>query len=307
MNKTSNHQGIYPFKSDYVRLEGYDIHFVETGKGDPVLFVHGNPTSSYTFRDILKPIADQTGRRCIAIDLIGFGKSDKPNLDYSCEFHASILSGFIESLDLTNLIVVAEDWGGFLAGYVMTKDPSRYQSAVMMETFLWSMTWEEDFDPTFKRPFKLMRTPLGKVFTQGMNILVNKIIPEHCPISDESLQYYRNSTPTYKSRKAIGDFPKLIPINGLPKASQDFADRLEAGLHKLTFPFVWFVANPGVIISELNPIGLGRLESLKEHLPQLQIREFGPGHHYLSEENPARVVEMVVSWVSELQSLSLSE
>ena len=289
----------FDFPSRFTQVSGYDIHYVEVGEGDPMLFVHGNPTSSYTFRNVLKPIAEKTGRRCIALDLLGFGKSDKPNMEYSCELHAGIIEGFIEKLGLQNTILVAEDWGGFLAGYVMTQQPERFQSAIFMETFLWPMTWKEDADPSLIMMFKMMRSPVGALFTQGLNVMVNKLIPEHCPISEESLQYYRDSLPTFKKRKAMGDFPKLIPMDEKPKASFDFALELQAGLQKLTMPILWIKADPGVIVSMVNPIGMGRLEELDEQLPDLTIQDFGPGYHFLSEENPDRVIEMTTAWVND--------
>ena len=287
----------FDFEPNYVEVDGHRIHYVEAGAGEPMLFVHGNPTSSYIYRNVLREVADQTGRRCIAIDLLGFGKSDKPNIDYSCALHARLIEGFIQALNLTGIVLVAEDWGGFLAGYVMTKHPEWFQSAILMETFLWPMTWEEDSDPSIIFPFKLMRSPFGALFTQGMNLMVNKLIPEHCPISDESLQYYKDSLPTYKARKASGDFPKLIPMNKQPKASHDFALELQAGLSRIDFPVLWIKADPGVIVSMKNPIGMGRLEELERRLRDLTIQDFGEGYHFLTEERPERLVEMIVAWM----------
>lgn len=289
----------FDFAPNFTKVKGHNIHYVEVGQGEPMLFVHGNPTSSYAYRNVLHPIAEQTGRRCIALDLLGFGKSDKPNINYSCALHASIIEGFIENLNLQNIVLVAEDWGGFLGGYVMTKQPARFQSAVLMETFLWPMTWDEDADPSLIMAFKLMRSPAGAFFTQGLNMMVNKLIPEHCPISNESLQYYKDSLPTYRSRKALGDFPKLIPMNQKPAASYDFALELQNGLPKLNMPVLWIKSDPGVIVSMVNPIGMGRLDTLKTQLPDLAIQDFGPGYHFLSEERPERVVEMVAAWVNE--------
>jgi pimeloyl-ACP methyl ester carboxylesterase len=171
---------------------------------------------------------------------------------------------------------------------------------VLMETFLWPMTWAEDFDPNFRMPFKMMRSPIGDVFSRGLNVMINKLIPEHCPISEESLQVYRDAVPTWRAKKALADFPKLIPIDGAPAASHRFALDLQAGLSRLTMPVAWLLPTPGVLISEVNPIGRGRLDELQQRLPQLDVLDFGPGYHFLSEENPARVIELVSSWVNAL-------
>lgn len=308
--KSPTYCGVSPpaeflFEPNYVEVSGHRIHFVTEGQGDPVLFLHGNPTSSYAYRNVIGPVAHATGRRCIAMDLLGFGKSEKPHIDYSCRLHADIIHGFIKALDLHRIALVAEDWGGFLGGHVMTHRPERFETAIFMETFLWPMTYEDDYDPRFVRPFKLMRSPIGGLFSKGMNLMINKLIPEHCPISKESLDYYRNSLPTYRSRKALGDFPRLLPTNGRPAASHEFALELQGGLARVGFPVLWIKADPGVVVSMVNPCGMDRLDELRKRLPQLEVRDFGPGFHFLTEENPDKVATMVSTWLRELATGTL--
>lgn len=289
----------FDFQSEYVKIDGHRIHYVETGQGDPILFVHGNPTSSYVWRNVLQPIADATGRRCIALDLLGFGKSDKPNVQHTAQLHATLLERFIQRLQLQNIVLVAEDWGGFFGGHLMVQHPQWFRAAVLMETFLWPMTYKDDFDKAFVMPFKLMRSPIGGLFSKRMNMMINKMIPEHCPISDESLQYYKDSVPTVRLRKAIGDFPKMLPVNGHPKASHDFGAHIMAHLDRIDFPVLWILADPGVVVSRGNPIGMGRLEAVQAKLPQMETRHFGPGYHFLSEERPDKVASMVSEWLRE--------
>jgi haloalkane dehalogenase len=297
----------FPFAPNYVDVRGHRIHFVVEGEGDPVLFLHGNPTSSYTFRNVIRPVSQVTGRRCIAMDLLGFGKSDKPCIDYSCRLHAYVIHGFFQALDLHRIALVGEDWGGFLGGHVMTERPERFEAAIFMETFLWPMRYEDDYDPHFVVPFKLMRSPVGGLFSKGTNLMISKLIPQHCPISKESLDHYRRSLPTYRSRKALGDFPRLLPTNGKPAASHEFALELQEGLSRIAFPVLWIKADPGVVVSVANPCGMRRLDELRAHLPQLEVRDFGPGSHFLAEENPARVASMVGDWLNELRAARARE
>jgi haloalkane dehalogenase len=96
-------------ESKFVQVRGHRIHYVEQGAGDPILFVHGNPTSSYLWRNVLPAVASSTGRRGIALDLLGFGKSDKPaKLRYSLELHSGIIEEFIVRLGLENIVLVAD-------------------------------------------------------------------------------------------------------------------------------------------------------------------------------------------------------
>lgn len=291
----------FDFAFRNIRVNGHNICYVECGEGDPVLFIHGNPTSSYVYRNVIRPVAEMAGRRCIAMDLLGFGRSDKPQLKHTCSLHAEIITCFIQNLKLKNVVLVAEDWGGFLGTYVMTQNPTWFESAVLMETFLWPFMYKDDYDPAFVLPFRLMRSPIGGLFSKRMNLMIDKLIPEHCPISEESLQYYRDSVPDYKSRKAIGDFPRMLPTNGKPKESNDFALNLQQGLHNIAFPVLWIKAEPGVVISKNNPIGLERLEDLSRRMPSLTIRDFGHGYHFLTEENPVKVATMVAEWLCELK------
>ncbi len=292
----------FPFQPHFVKIQGYNIHYVEEGDGQPVLFLHGSPTSAYVYRNVIGPVAKATGRRCLAVDLLGFGKSEKPNIQHNCRLHADIIRGFIEALDLRNIALVGEDWGGFFGGYVMTQIPERFQTAVLMETFLWPMTYKEDFDQNFIWPFKLMRSPFGGVFSKGMNLMIEKLIPEHCPISDEALDYYRKSSPTYRSRKAFGDFPAMLPVNGKPETSHKFALELQAGLDRIDFPVLWIQADPGVMVSLTNPCGFRRLREIERKIDRLEVRQFGSGFHFLSEENPDKVAEMISSWLSEQEA-----
>lgn len=290
----------FPFENRCTEVAGHKIRYVEEGEGDPVLFLHGNPTSAYVWRNVLPALAARAGRRCIAMDLLGFGKSDKPDISYSLRLHADIVAGLIANLGLKNLVLVAEDWGGPLGADYASRSPQNVAGMALMESFLWPMQWVRDFSPAFRTPFKLMRTPLGFVMIQMMNFMSKKMIPQHCPISKESLDYYINSCPTVRSRRAMREFPKLLPVEGEPRESFDFIMQAQEGLARASFPIVWFKATPGVVPSEDYPSTLEGFEQLRKKVPRIDVRDFGSGTHFLSEVNPTRVVEMLTEWLSEI-------
>lgn len=247
-------------------------------------------------------MAKATSRRVIAFDLLGFGKSDKPTaVQYTLKLHAEIVEGFIRRLDLKNLVLVGDDWGGPLAAHYALRHRDDVQGLALMESFLWPMTWEDDFDPKIRTPFKLMRSPLGFIFTQVLNIMMKKLIPEHCPISPDALNHYIQSCPTIASRKAIGSFPKLLPVEGKPKESHDFFLEIQEGLKSFKAPTLWIKATPGVVPSDDYPPQRKRLDEVKALIPHLVIRQFGPGHHFLAEERPERVAELVSGWINEIR------
>ncbi|MBI5594682.1 MAG: haloalkane dehalogenase [Elusimicrobia bacterium] len=288
----------YPFESRTVDVLGHRIHYIEEGRGKPVLFVHGNPTSSYLWRNVLPHVAKETGRRAIALDLLGFGSSDKPaDVRYTLELHASVLRGFVDALSLEELLLVADDWGGPLSAHLAVSRPQRVTGLLLMESFLWTMTWEEDFSPEFRTPFRLIRSPLGFVMVQVLNMMIKKLIPQHCPISPAALQRYIGAFPTISSRKAMREFPRLLPVSGEPAESVEFFEWMREGLRRSPIPIGWIKASPGVVPSDDYPPSLKRFQDLRRDIPRLKVIEFGPGHHFLAEENPERVAELVSLWV----------
>lgn len=287
----------FPFESRFIEIDGVRIRYVEEGQGAPVLFVHGNPTSSYLWRNVLPPVAASTGRRGIALDLIGFGGSDKlADGEYTLDLHARILEGFIGRLDLKDIVLVLHDWGGPLGMRYAVRHPENVRGVVLMETFLWDADWK-DFG-RYAPVFRLMRSRAGYLLLQVMNIFVNRILPgsvlrrEH--MTPEVMRQYRVPFPTIASRGAIRAFPRLIPIEGKPESSRRFIDELSCGLKRITAPLLWIKAKPGAIITRDTEY---RLTALAALLPQLAIREFGPGLHYLQEDDPERLADLIIGWM----------
>lgn len=287
----------FPFVSHFVSMGGYRVHYVEEGKGDPVLFIHGNATSSYLWRNILPQVARKTGEMGIALDLLGFGKSEKPDdISYTLQLHYDILEGFIEHLNLKNIILVLHDWGGPLGAYYSVRHPENVRGMVLMETFLWNMLWD-DFGK-YKQVFKLFRSPAGYLIIQVMNFFVNKLLPRSVAqrknMTKEIMRHYRNPFPTIRSRRAVRAFLQHLPIECSPPESYEFIEAIEQRLPSAKFPVLWIKATPGAVISEITAY---HLITLKARLPQLEVKEFGPGLHYLQEDDPQKIVELIVEWM----------
>jgi haloalkane dehalogenase len=285
----------FPFESRFVTVDGHRIHYVEEGRGDPVLFIHGNPTSSYLWRNILPKVAGETGRRGIALDLLGFGKSDKPDVEYTVRLHYRIVEGFIEQLGLKNLILVLHDWGGPLGTHFAVRNPELIRGIALMETPLWEITWEQF--GRYRLGFKLFRSPLGHLLIQVMNVFVNQLLPgavvNRSNMTAEVMRRYRAPFPTVRSRRAVRVFPQLIPIEGEPAESDAFFRETLAGLPGLNIPLLYIRATPGLV-------GLERLVlGLKERLPRLVVKEFGPGLHYIQEDDPDKVARLLEEWIRE--------
>jgi haloalkane dehalogenase len=294
-------------ESRFVKINGYRIHYVEAGQGDPVLFIHGNPTSSYIWRNILPRVARESGKRGIAIDLLGFGKSDKlEDGDYSAQLHAEVLEGFIEALGLRNIILVLHDWGGPIGASYAVRHPGNIRGVALLETFLWDLSWE-DFGKA-KALFWLFRSPVGYPLLQVMNLFVNRVLPgavlKKESLTTDVMKQYREPFPTVNSRRAVRQFPCLLPIEGKPKESWLFIKRMEEKLPLLKSPVMWIKASPGAIISKDTEY---HLIELSARLPQLVVMDFGPGLHYLQEENPDKVADLILSWMRQYKMYGTTE
>jgi len=297
VDKGTRPSAAFPFESRFVSIGGYRIHYVEEGEGDPVLFIHGNPTSSYVWRNILPQVAREAKRRGIALDLLGFGKSDKPDdVRYTVQLHYDILEGFIEKLDLKKIVLVLHDWGGPLGTSYAVRHPENVRGIVLMETFLWNMLWDDL--GKYKPIFKLFRSPAGYLMIQVMNLFVNKVLPGSVVrgnnMTKETMRHYREPFPTIRSRRAIRVFPQLLPIECRPAESYEFIEEIEQRLPTAKFPALWIKASPGTVISEITKY---HLIMLKARLPQLEVKEFGPGMHYLQEDDPEKIAQFIVEWM----------
>lgn len=298
--KTNQRAGIpsaaYPFTDKYVTIQGYKIHYVEEGQGEPILFIHGNPTWSYLWRNILPTAAIETKKRGIALDLLGFGKSDKPDVDYTVNLHYKIVEGFIEYLGLKNIFLVLHDWGGALGLGYAVRHPKNIKGIAMFETFVGPWSWQEF--GKYKIPFKIFRSPFGYILFQVFNMFVNKLMPSFVlkkeNLSEEIMRNYRMPFPTIQSRKAIRAFPKLIPIEGKPKESFVFVKNTEDKLPKLNFPSLIIKPTPGGAVDTEE-----KIQRFRKAFPMLAEKDFGPGVHYLQEDNPEKLSRLLVEWIRE--------
>ncbi|HZA69335.1 MAG TPA: haloalkane dehalogenase, partial [Nitrososphaeraceae archaeon] len=165
----------FKFESNYVEMLGSKMHYIDEGEGDPILFIHGNPTSSYLWRNII-PYVEPYGR-AIAVDLMGMGKSDKPDIDYRFVDHAKYLEAFIEKLGLKNITLVVHDWGSALGFNYAMRHEDNVKGIAFMEAFLMPLTWD-GFPNNAKKIFQLIRTPdVGYDLIVNKNFFVEQLLP----------------------------------------------------------------------------------------------------------------------------------
>ena len=198
----------FPYESHYLEVEGSKLHYIETGSGDPILFLHGNPTSSYLWRNII-PYVTPLGR-CIALDLIGMGKSGKPDIEYRFFDHVRYVEEFIRAMDLQDITLVLHDWGSALGFYYASRHADNVKGLAFMEAILKPIASWEEMDEGTRQMFQALRTPeLGWDLVVNQNIFVEQAIPGSIvrPLTEVEMNHYRKPFTDPPSRKSGTPWP----------------------------------------------------------------------------------------------------
>jgi haloalkane dehalogenase len=286
----------FPFQSKYVSVLGSKMHYIDEGTGDPILFLHGNPTSSYLWRNII-PYVTPRGR-AIALDLIGMGKSDKPPLDYRYHDHYSYLEGFINALDLTNITLVLHDWGSGLGFHFAAQNPDRIKAMAFMEAMVLPKSWS-DFTPALRLSFRIMRTTIGSWLMVGVaNMFIKQMLPQLVvrKLSKAEQATYSEPYQTIASRKPLRQWPLEVPLDGQPADIHEIVVSYNQWLQQTNIPKLLFYASPGVAI------GAHELAWCRQHLPNLTTIDFGSGIHFIQEDNPHLIGKNLAEWYAQIEN-----
>ncbi len=282
--------------SHFVEVEGSPMHYVEVGSGDPVLFLHGNPTSSYLWRNILPRVSDQG--RCIALDLIGMGRSDKPDIEYRFVDHARYVEGFIETLGLANLTLVIHDWGAGLGLDYACHHPSNIRAIALMEGIYRPVSWKEQ--PLFLRwMFRRLRHPVkGRRMIVEKNFFVEKMLPMMIvrKLTAEEMAQYREPFLEPKSRRPVQVWPREIPFDGDPPDVHARIAEASRWLRGSTIPKLLLWVKPGVIIKKRD------VEWWRREVPNLEDIYLGKGKHFLQEDHPGAIGDAIAKWLARVSS-----
>jgi haloalkane dehalogenase len=284
----------FPFESKYIDVLGSKMHYVDEGEGDPILFLHGNPMSSYLWRNVI-PYAVPHGR-AIAVDLIGMGKSDKPDLDYRFVDHARYLDAFIEALGLTNITLVIHDWGSGLGFHYAHRNPDNVRGIAFMEAIARPSSWK-DANPMEKFLFRRMRHPRkGDRMNMDKNFFVKRVVPMMTKrkLTDAEKAAYAAPYPDRASRKPVAVWPREIPFDGDPSDVHGVVSGYWDWLQSSQMPKLMLHASPGVIIKK------DLAAELQEKLPNLTSVHIGKGAHYVQEDQPDAIGEALSAWLPSL-------
>lgn len=258
-----------------------EISYVDTGAGTPIVFLHGNPTSSYLWRNII-PYVSGLGR-CLAPDLVGMGRSGtSPAKAYRFADHARYLDAWLEALGLTqDIILVVHDWGSALGFHRAVRYPGQIKAIGYMEAIASPRRWADFGD--FAGTFRALRSAQGQHMVLDENVFVERILPQSVirKLSDEEMAAYRAPFRERDARLPTLVWPRQIPIDGEPPDVNAIVERYSKWLSRTEIPKLLILGDPGAIIT-------GRTRDFCRTWPNQQEITV-KGRHFLQEDSPHEI------------------
>jgi haloalkane dehalogenase len=279
-----------------VNVLGSTMAYREAGDREaPVaLFLHGNPTSSYVWRNVLPHVASVA--HCIAPDLIGFGQSGKPDVEYRVADHVRYLDAFLDHAGISTAFVVAQDWGTALAFLLAARRPEFIRGLAFMEFVKPLPSWDR-FVPGAAEIFQKFRTPgVGEEIILQNNFFVEQVLPMNIvrKLTDEEMSVYRTPFPTPESLRPTWRFPNEIPIAGEPEDVYSSLEKAHEVLAQSTYPKLLFAGDPGAIVSP------AMAQSVVKGLKNCRLVQLSSGLHFLQEDHPDVIGANIKEWLIEL-------
>ena len=269
---------------------GTNISYVDTGSGDPIVFLHGNPTSSYLWRNIITHL--RFDARCLAPDLMGMGDSGKsPNSSYRFIDHSSVLDSWFDAVGLTSKVtLVVHDWGSALGFHWAKRNPEHVKGIVYMEAIVRPMTWEE-WPEASRNLFQGFRSPAGEEIIIEKNVFVERVLPGSVlrKLTEEEMEVYRRPyIGERESRRPTLTWPREIPIEGEPFDVVQIVSEYAEWLSSSPIPKLFINADPGAIL-----VGAQR-EFCRSWPNQKEISV--PGQHFIQEDSPDEIGLAIADW-----------
>ncbi len=274
----------YPFTSNYFGINGQKLHYIDEGKGETILFVHGTPSWSFDYRNVIKKLKEHY--RCVAIDHIGFGLSDKPeHYDYSTQNHSRALEKFVLAKQLDNITLVVHDFGGVIGLNVAMQYPEKIKRLVIINSWLWS----SKADPDFIKLSKILKSPLLPFLYRYLNFSPKFILPKS--FGDRKLpqhlriQYTKPFADKTQRNGALAFAKSLLNDQDW---FEELWDKRQAISNKPTL-FVWGMKDPVI-----KPHYLEKFQSGFRNSKTIRLETSG---HFPQEEQPEIVAKEIMDFL----------
>ena len=278
----------------FVRVDGRRMAYVEMGSGRPMVFQHGNPTSSYLWRNILPKLTDFG--RCIAIDLIGMGDSDKlPDSGpsrYTFAEHSHYFDGALAALGVErDIVFVLHDWGSALGFDWMRRHPRAVAGVAHMEGIVKPLRWDE-WPASATDIFRALRAEAGDDLVLNKNVFVENVLPKSIlrPLSEEEMEVYRAPfRQAGEDRRATLSWPRQIPLANQPADVCALVEAYGAYLKQAAMPKLFISAKPGMIMNGA-PAAVARSWP---NTTEVEVK----GLHFIQEDSPDEIAQALRNWI----------
>ena len=294
MNERISEKLTYP--SQYINILGSKMHFIETGVGDPILFLHGIPTSCYVWRNVIPHLAPLG--RCIAPDLIGFGQSDKPNIEYTVFDHIKYIEKFIEAMNLKKITLIMHGWGSVIGFDYAMRHEKNCKGLVFYEAFLRSMNGNDISLPFQEQLIMMQDQENAYEYSANGVAFVDKIIPPIVmrKLSEEEMENYRQPFKQEESSKPILQYLKELPKGDDKSKVDQLIENYSKKLAASRLPKLMLYSVPGFITTIATAIWA------KENLPNLEIADLGEELHLAQESCPSLIGETISVWLQGIEA-----
>ncbi len=274
----------YPFTSMYFDINGNKLHYIDEGKGEVLLFVHGTPSWSFDYRNVIKTLKDNY--RCIAIDHIGFGLSDKPEqYDYSTQNHSKTLEKFVLEKQLNNITLIVHDFGGPIGLNFAIQHPEKIRNMIILNSWLWS----SKNDPDFIKLSKILKSPILPFLYRYLNFSPKFILPKSFgdhKLSKNLLTQYTKPFANKTQRNGALAFAKSL-LND-QEWFEELWNKRQIISEKPTL-FIW-----GMKDAVIKPHHLAKFQSGFTNSTSLKLDTSG---HFPQEEQPEKVIKTILNFL----------
>jgi haloalkane dehalogenase len=273
---------LFPFESRFADVGGARVHYLDEGSGSPLLMLHGNPTWSFLYREIVAGLRDRY--RCIAVDHPGFGLSQPPRgYGFTPAEHADVLEQLVLRLELDDVTLMVQDWGGPIGFAVATRHPERFAAVVLGNTWAWPKS-----DPGTQLFSRFLGGPVGRRLIQNRNLFVEKILPggvRRRQLPEAVMDAYRGPFPSPASRRPTAVFPREI------LASRPFLAEVSQRLATLR-------DRPALLVWPTADVAFREPERRRweELFPQHHTVLLEGAGHYIQEDAPEEIVAAIRGW-----------
>ena len=286
------------FEKHFKVVNGKRLAYIEEGHGDPIVLLHGNPTSSYLWRNVIPELT--ASGRVIAPDLIGQGDSEKLSVSegpgrYTFEVAYEYLVGLLSELDAEkNVVLVGHDWGSALGFHWARNHPDLVRGIAYMEALVSPVEWSE-WPEAARGIFQGFRSEKGEDLVLTRNLFVEAVLPNSVirKMTDEEMGHYRAPFLTPDDRQPTLNWPRQIPIDGEPVEMVQLVSEYGRWLEEsVTLPKLFINAEPGSIL-------VGRQREYCRSWPN-QKEVTVPGKHFVQEDSPSKIGRAIAEWLKGL-------